>query len=144
MTTTTRLPAFVTAGARTVPHPDVSYDGHTVALVHDMSAPCIVRVVATTFNFRITLEGLTNGLECEHVEPFGRITISPAANGNGFRWVVIDIDGRDGSLDAQVWLSAEKVGEFLVDLTLARILSAGADTDTESSRGHLRPNGGAL
>lgn len=141
MTTTTSVRAFITVGARNVPHGDLSFNGHTVELVNHPDRPCIARVVGTTFNFGVTVDGLSIGLVEEHVEPNGRITITPSENGCGFRWTVIDIDGDDGG-NSQVWLDAEGVGEFLADMAIAHLLPVrprALDRDTEQ---FLRPHGG--
>lgn len=121
---TTRIPAFITVGARDVPYGSARFSGHTVDLVHSSVRPCIARIVGVTFRFGVTVDGLTVGLVEEHVEPFGRITIGPSADGDGFEWVVVDIDGEHGRPNSQVWLATERVAEFLVDVALSRLLPA--------------------
>lgn len=119
--TTTKIPACVTFGARDVPYGEACFHGQAVALAHRGDRPCIARLVGATFDFGVTINGLTEGLVREHVEPFGRVTISPSEDGSGFQWVVVDVDHDDGT-NAQVWLPADKVGGFLVDAALAQIL----------------------
>ncbi|GAA2346518.1 hypothetical protein [Dactylosporangium salmoneum] len=135
------VPAFLTFGARVVPHSALRFDGHTVALVHRPERPCIARIVGTTFNFGVTVHGLAEGLARGHVEPSGRITISPSANDCGYLWVVVDIDTNGGG--SQVWLDAEKVGEFLVDISLSRLLSPSTDAEHDWTLPRRRAEGGA-
>lgn len=122
--TTTPVRAFITVGARDVPHGSEPFDRHTVNLVHRPDRPCIARIEGVTFGFSVTIEGLSIGLVEEHVETYGPITITPSESGCGFRWTVIDIDGEDGG--SQVWLDADDVGEFLADVAIAQLLPRGA------------------
>ncbi len=141
--TTTRIPAFFTFGARDVPLGGSRCVGHSVNLVHSPALPCIARIEGVTFGFSVTIDGLSVGLVEEYPEPFGRIAISPSADGDGFGWVVVDIDGEHGEPNAQIWLAADKVAEFLVDVALTRILPAGTDVEHEWQRMPRRPEGGA-
>lgn len=137
--TTTRIPAFVTAGARNVPVDGLRCTGHTVDLTYNGRCPHIARIEGVTFGFGVTIDGLSVGLHEEHVEPYGRVTISPSADGHDFRWVVVDIDNPDGT-NAQVWLGADKVAEFLVDVALSRILPRDTEFGWPRAR---RTDGGA-
>jgi hypothetical protein len=140
--TTTKVPAYVTFGARDVPWDEALFHGQSVALIYRADAPCLARLVGATFGFSVTLHGLAEGTVNEHVEPYGQVTISPSENGCGFQWVVVDVDHPDGS-NAQVWLAAEQVGEFLADVALAQIFPPAADRESDWVRAKAWPQDGA-
>lgn len=118
--TTTKLPAFVTTGARDVPHAGSRLRGHTAALIHQPDRPGVVWLVGPDYHLRVTVEGLTAGLFEEYVEPFGHVTVGPSFDGSGLRWLVVDVDLPGGG-NRQWWLNADRVAAFLGPILTAEV-----------------------